>query len=63
LKSFIYHLCGKEYKKMNKTQDYIASHKDRFVAELVELLKIPSVSADKNYSEDVHKAAKSVADS
>lgn len=42
---------------MTKTQEYIQSNKPKFLGELVELLKIPSVSADKNYSNDVHKTA------
>jgi acetylornithine deacetylase/succinyl-diaminopimelate desuccinylase-like protein len=41
-----------------KTVDnYIESNKDRFLDELIDLLKIPSVSADPAYSKDVHRAA------
>jgi len=40
-----------------KVTDYIDEHKDRFIDELVELLKIPSVSADPAYKEDVRKMA------
>lgn len=36
---------------------YIDQHKDRFLAELFELLRIPSVSADSKFKEDVFKAA------
>lgn len=46
---------------MEATQKYIQENKSNFLAELVELLKIPSVSADPAFSEDVHKTAASVA--
>jgi acetylornithine deacetylase/succinyl-diaminopimelate desuccinylase-like protein len=36
---------------------YIDKHKDRFLAELFELLRIPSVSADAAFKHDVRKAA------
>ncbi len=39
---------------------YINQHKDRFVDELVELLKIPSISADVAYKNDVLKTADAV---
>jgi len=38
-------------------KEYIASNKDRFVRELIDWLKIPSVSADSRHREDVRKAA------
>jgi acetylornithine deacetylase/succinyl-diaminopimelate desuccinylase-like protein len=38
-------------------QDYIHQHKDRFISELLDLLRIPSVSADSKYKTDVRKAA------
>lgn len=38
-------------------QDYIVDNKDRFLDELLDLLKIPSVSADPAYANDVKKAA------
>jgi acetylornithine deacetylase/succinyl-diaminopimelate desuccinylase-like protein len=37
--------------------DYIEENKDRFLSELFELLKIPSVSADSKYKKDVLKTA------
>ncbi|MEP5610656.1 MAG: M20/M25/M40 family metallo-hydrolase, partial [Cyclobacteriaceae bacterium] len=37
--------------------NFIEENKDRFLEELVELLKIPSVSADSKYSADVRNAA------
>ena len=49
---------------MDKTQinNYIEENRDRFLEELFGLLKIPSVSADKKYLEDVRKAAEYVLD-
>jgi acetylornithine deacetylase/succinyl-diaminopimelate desuccinylase-like protein len=38
------------------THDYIEKNKERFLEELKDLLRIPSVSADKKYKEDVFKA-------
>lgn len=37
--------------------DYIEQNKDRFLEELLELLRIPSVSTDKAYKGDIQKAA------
>ena len=42
---------------MQELEKYISENKDRFLSELVELLKIPSVSTDKSYKDDVLKAA------
>ena len=41
--------------KMNQTQAYIDTNKDRFLTELLELLRIPSVSADSSFNNDVQK--------
>ncbi|MFA7473635.1 MAG: dipeptidase [Spirosomataceae bacterium] len=41
-------------------QTYIDQHKARFLGELVELLKIPSVSADPKFKDDMRKAAEYV---
>ena len=38
---------------MNNIQSYIKENKQRFLDELIELLKIPSISADKSYKKDV----------
>jgi acetylornithine deacetylase/succinyl-diaminopimelate desuccinylase-like protein len=38
-------------------QTYVQQHKDRFLAELTELLRIPSVSADTRHKDDVRRAA------
>lgn len=46
---------------MQSTQNFIAAQKDRFLAELLDLLRIPSVSADPAYAGDVRKAAEWVA--
>lgn len=46
---------------MQNVQDYIQSNKDRFLDELLDLLRIPSVSADPAYDEDVKKTADQVA--
>lgn len=44
------------------TQTYIAENKERFLNELLDLLRIPSISADPAYAGDVRKAAESVKD-
>jgi len=48
---------------MQNIQSYIQEHKDRFLNELIELLKIPSISADSNYKKDTIKTADAVAES
>ncbi|MCB0792949.1 MAG: dipeptidase [Flavobacteriales bacterium] len=45
---------------MEKTQAYIDTHKDRFLDELLDLLRIPSVSADPEHKTDVSRCADSV---
>ena len=42
---------------MQSIQSYIEANKSRFLNELIELLKIPSVSADSAYTNDVLKTA------
>jgi len=42
---------------MDNIKNYINEHKDRFLNELIELLKIPSVSADSAFSNDVRQTA------
>jgi len=42
---------------MSKTQDYIDQHIDRFLTELFELLRIPSISTDSDKKGEVEKAA------
>ena len=45
---------------MDNIKAYIQEHKDRFINELLELLKIPSISADAAYSKDVINTAEAV---
>ena len=47
---------------MNNISSYIETHKDRFLDELLELLKIPSISADSAYKNDVVKTANLVSE-
>ncbi|KAB2813778.1 dipeptidase [Phaeocystidibacter luteus] len=47
---------------MSSYSNYIDGNKDRMLDELLELLRIPSVSADSDYKEDVLKAADKVAE-
>ena len=48
---------------MEKVQSYIEANKERFLDELFDLLRIPSVSADPAYKDDVVKTAEFVAES
>ena len=43
--------------KQETIQDYIQSNQKRFIDELIELLKIPSISADSKFNKDVARAA------
>lgn len=45
---------------MQVWKDYLSEHKDRFLDELLELLRIPSVSADSKYKADVARCAEAV---
>lgn len=45
---------------MDNVQNYIELNKERFLEELLDLLRIPSVSADPSYKDDVKKTAKSI---
>ncbi len=45
---------------MDKLKSYINQHKDRFINELIELLKIPSISADSAFSQDVINTAEAI---
>ncbi len=45
---------------MQNVKEYISQHKDRFINELIDLLKIPSVSADTAYNQDVLNTADAV---
>lgn len=48
---------------MNNIKAYVSANKDRFISELIELLKIPSVSADSAFSQDVINTAEAVKES
>lgn len=45
---------------MQKLKEYIDKNKERFIKELIELLKIPSISADTAFFHDVINAAEAV---
>ncbi len=45
---------------MQVWNDYLAENKERFLNELLDLLRIPSVSADSHYKNDVAKCAEAV---
>ncbi len=45
---------------MSAIDTYVDSHKDRFLSELLDLLRIPSVSADPKYKADVARCAEAV---
>ena len=47
---------------MKYINKYIEENKDRFLDELIELLKIPSISADPHYKNAVLSCAEAVAD-
>ena len=42
---------------MEHIREYLNQHKDRFLEELIDFLKIPSISADSAYQDDVNRAA------
>lgn len=52
----------KREKMQDGIEDYIEKNKDRFIDELVDLLRIPSVSADRKFNDDVRRAAEFVKD-
>ena len=45
---------------MTNIKQYIQDHKQRFIDELIELLKMPSISADAAYSKDIIKTAAAI---
>lgn len=47
---------------MEQTQAFISQNRERFLDELLDLLRIPSVSADPAYADDVKKTASFIAD-
>lgn len=48
---------------MEHINQYINEHKERFIEELMDLLRIPSISADPAYAKEVLNCAEAVADS
>lgn len=48
---------------MSNQKEYIEQHKDRFLNELLDLLRIPSVSANSAHNGDTRKCAEAVAES
>jgi len=47
---------------MAAIETYLEKHKDRFLNELIDLLKIPSISADSKFEKDIYKAAEYLKD-
>ena len=45
---------------MDQINSYLETHKERFIDELIQLLKIPSISADSAYKKDVILTAEEV---
>lgn len=60
--SFWQFCTSKQDNMMNATFDFINANKDKFLNELIDLLKIPSVSADPAFAKDVVKTAESIAE-
>ena len=50
----------KNYQLMEAWKDYQQQHKDRFLNELLELLRIPSVSARSEHKNDMQRCAEAV---
>jgi len=48
---------------MNRSKAYVEENKQRFIEELVQILKIPSVSADPAFKDDVIKTAEAIKES
>ncbi|HET8753990.1 MAG TPA: dipeptidase [Salinimicrobium sp.] len=48
---------------MQDLKDYVENNKERFIKELIELLKIPSISADPDYKKDLLKTAEAIKES
>ena len=45
---------------MDQLKDYLEKNQERFLTELIELLKVPSISADSNYKEQTRETAEIV---
>jgi acetylornithine deacetylase/succinyl-diaminopimelate desuccinylase-like protein len=57
----IFGIHTKSQFRMSDISQYLDSNRDRFLEELLELLRIPSISADPAYGEHVHETADVVA--
>lgn len=57
-----YYIRATQKNDMEKVQSYIEDNKDRFLDELIEFLKIPSISADSEYKAEVVRGAEFVRD-
>ncbi len=44
----------------SKYAAYVDSNKDQYINDLIEVLKIPSISADSNYSDEVIRTAEKI---
>ncbi|WP_310587184.1 dipeptidase [Arcicella rosea] len=53
---------GSSLHNHNNMKNYIEANKERFLAELLDLLRIPSISADSKYKDDVREAAEFIAE-
>ncbi|MCD4737620.1 MAG: peptidase M20, partial [Bacteroidales bacterium] len=42
---------------MEQVRNYIEANKDRFLEELFDLIRIPSISSQSEHKEDMHKTA------
>ena len=60
LSSYSLSLFHSNIRRMNIIKTYVNNNKDRFIDELIELLKIPSISADSAYKKDIVKTANAV---
>jgi acetylornithine deacetylase/succinyl-diaminopimelate desuccinylase-like protein len=43
--------------ELEEIRSYVELNRDRFISELIDLLRIPSVSADPEFKDDIHEAA------
>ena len=45
---------------MSDIKKYVEEHRERFLQELIDLLKIPSISADSAYKKDILRTAEAI---
>ena len=58
--TFVHHAILQTNYNMDQLKPYLESNKERFLNELLDLLRIPSISADVKYAGDVNRAAEFV---